>query len=233
MATPVYSVVVATAAPAGMAAEAGGAFVKIDAREALLKSVELFINRDNVKQIQVVFLTDFLDEGKRKYGGHFGLTGVKVIGGGPTWIDQLAAAAPSLSNEASHVIVHDAARPAVAYYDIENLMECAAKNPAVALATPLRSPLIEVDEHGHAKRYHAPVNFMNLVTPMAFTKEKFLELAKTKTEFPASELMLVKGSPLNVRIGGSGDVSMIKAMLNMLPKPKVKGPTSPFEEAQW
>ena len=32
---------------------------------------------------------------------------------------------------------------------------------------------------------------------------------------------LVKGSPLNVRVGGGGDASMIKAMLNMMPKPKI------------
>jgi len=26
---------------------------------------------------------------------------------------------------------------------------------------------------------------------------------------------------------------MVKTMLNMLPKPKIKPPSSPFEEAQW
>ena len=58
-----------TAAPPGQAAEAGGAFVKIDGREALLRSVELFLNRDNVKQIQLVVLPDMLEEAKRKFGG--------------------------------------------------------------------------------------------------------------------------------------------------------------------
>jgi hypothetical protein len=45
----------ADAAPPGQTTEAGGAFVKIEGREALLRSVELFLNRDNVKQIQIVF----------------------------------------------------------------------------------------------------------------------------------------------------------------------------------
>src|SRR5262245_32479465 len=179
MADPaVFSVVIVTAAPTGMAAEAGGAFVKIDGREALLKSVELFLNRDNVKQVQVVFNDDFLEEGKRKYGGHFGFSGVKVIGGGPSWIHQLAAAGQSLAGEATHVIVHDAARPAVAYYDIENVMDAAEKSVVVSLATPVRSQLVEVDEHGHARRYHPPAHFMNLVTPQVFTRDKFLELGK-------------------------------------------------------
>ncbi len=57
-----FSVLVLTAAPAGLAAEAGGAFVKIDGREAILRSVELFLNRDNVKQVQVVFLPDEAEE---------------------------------------------------------------------------------------------------------------------------------------------------------------------------
>ena len=233
MSDPTFSVVIPTAAPTGLGAEAGGAFVKIDGREALLKSVELFLNRDNVKQISVVFMDDFLEEGRRKYGGHFGFSGVKVIGGGPRWIDQLAAAADKLAPEATHVIVHDAARPAVAYTDIESLMESAAKHPIVSLVTPTRTPLVEVDEGGNALAYHAPTRFMNLVTPQVFTKDKFLEVANGKNEPHASEVTLLKGSPLNVRIGGGGDASLVRAMINMLPKAKVKPASSPFEEAQW
>ena len=46
-----FSVLVITAAPPGRAVEAGGAFVKIDGREALTRSIELFLNRDNVKRL--------------------------------------------------------------------------------------------------------------------------------------------------------------------------------------
>jgi 2-C-methyl-D-erythritol 4-phosphate cytidylyltransferase len=228
-----FGVVLGTAAPPGQAAEAGGAFVKIDGRESVLRSVELFLNRDNVKQIQLVFLPDFVEEGKRKYGGHLGLTGVKVVAGGPRWIDQLAAAAEKLTPDVTHVILHDAARPAVAYSDIDALMEAAEKHKAVALATPVRSPLVEVDETGSAIGYAVPDRFMMLLTPQAFTRERFVEMCKSKTEVHASELAILKGSPLNVRVGGPGDAGFVKTMINMLPKPKIKGPTSPFEEAQW
>ena len=50
----VYSVVIVTAPPPTQSSEAGGPFVKVDGREALLRSVEMFLNRDNVKQIQLV-----------------------------------------------------------------------------------------------------------------------------------------------------------------------------------
>jgi len=228
-----FSVVVVTAPPPGQGSEAGGPFVKIDGRESLLRCVELFLNRENIKQIQIVFQAEAIEEAKKKYGAHLSFSGVKVATGGPKVVDQLAAAAEKIVPDATHIIVHDAARPAVAYSDIDALMEEAEKHPIVALATPTRSMLVEVDEGGNALAYHPPVRFMNLATPQVFSRDTFMELCKSKTEPHASQVTLLKGSPLNVRIGGAGDVSMIKAMLNMLPKPKIKPPSSPFEEAQW
>src|SRR5205823_7179586 len=146
MAAPQFSVLLLTAAPPGHGAEAGGAYVKIDGREALLRSVELFLNRENIKQIQLVFDPDMMEEGKRKYGGHLSFSGVKIVPGGPRWMDQLAAGAEKVSAETTHVIVHDAARPAVAYSDIDAVMEAAAKHAVVALTAPLRSSLLELDE---------------------------------------------------------------------------------------
>src|SRR4051812_19941006 len=140
MATPTFSVLVLTAAPTGLAAESGGAFLKVDGRESIPGSVGLFLNRDEVKQVQVVFTAEDTEEGKRKYGGHLGLFGVKVLTGGPRWIDQVAAALEKLSPDATHVILHDAARPAVAFSDIDALMEAAAKNEIVTLAPPPPPP---------------------------------------------------------------------------------------------
>src|SRR5207248_4610506 len=88
-----FSVLLITAAPPGHAVEAGGAFVKIDGREALLRAAELFLNRSNIKQIQIVFPAESMGEAKRKYGGHLGFAGVKLVPGGQKWLDQVAAAA--------------------------------------------------------------------------------------------------------------------------------------------
>jgi 2-C-methyl-D-erythritol 4-phosphate cytidylyltransferase len=229
----VFSVLLVTAAPPGLPAEGSGAFVKIDGREALLRSVELFLNRENVKQVQLVIATDAMEEAKRKYGPHLGFTGVKLVSGGNKWLEQVVAAADRISPEATHVILHDAARPAVPYSDIDALMEAAEKHDAVVLASPVRNVLAEVDEGGNAMAWHLPGQFMNLLTPQAFTRDKFLEMAKAQRELHPSQVTLVKGSSLNVRAGGSGEAGLVKTMLNMLPKPKVKPPSSPFEEAQW
>ena len=228
-----FSVLVLTAPPAGQLAEAGGAFAKIDGREALLRSVELFLNRDNIPQIQVVIQPEAMDEAKRKYGPHLSFSGVKLIVGGPKWMNQIGAAKDKINPDCTHVIVHDGARPIVPYSDIDALLDAAARHPAVGLATPVRTPLVELDEGGNPRAFHLPTHYMHLLTPQAFSMEKFRQMATTETELHASESTLVKGSPLNIRVGGAGEGSMAKAMLNMLPKPKVKPPSSPFEEAQW
>jgi 2-C-methyl-D-erythritol 4-phosphate cytidylyltransferase len=228
----VFSVVIVTAPPPGQGSETSGPFAKIDGRESLLRCVEMFLNRDNIKQIQIVFAAEQMEEAKRKYGGHLSFSGVKVATGGPKWVDQLHAVAEKIIPEATHVIVHDAARPAVAYSDIDDLIAAAEKHPIVSLATPVRASLVEVDEGGNGLAFHQPSRFMHMVTPQAFAREKFIELAKNKSEPHASEITLLKGSSLNQRISG-GDVSLVRAMINLLPKPKIKAPSSPFEEAQW
>jgi 2-C-methyl-D-erythritol 4-phosphate cytidylyltransferase len=228
-----FSVLVLTAAPPGLSSEAGGAFVKIDGREALLRSVELFLNRDNVKQIHLAIAPEQMDEAKQKFGAHLGFSGVKLITAGPRWMDQIAASVATLNAEVSHVIVHDAARPAVAFSDIDALLEAADKHPAVSLSTPVRTGLVEVDDGGSPVTLHTPTNYRHLLTPMAYNRATFLELANKKTDLHPSRLTLLKGSALNVRVGSAGDATLVKAMINMLPKPKIKAGLSPFDEAQW
>ena len=228
-----FSVVLLTVPPTGLTPEGGGAFVKIDGKESLLRAVELFLNRDNVKQIQIAFTPEAIDEAKRKYAAHLSFSGVKVLTGGPKWIDQVAASSGKISDEATHVVLHDAARPAVAYGDIDALLEAAEKHAAAALAAPLRAPLVEVDEGGNALAFESAGRFHQLLTPQVFTKARFEEMARSRKEPHASELTLVKGSGLNQRINSAADVSLVKAMMNLLPKPKIKGPSNPFEEAQW
>jgi len=230
---PTFSVVILTAAPSGQAGEAGGAFVKIDGREALLKSIELFLNRDPVKQIQLVVQPDDLEEAKRKYGPHLSFSGVKLVSGGPRWADQLKAAGAKIAEEATHVVVHDAARPAVPYSDIDALFEAAEHNEVVALTSPVRSPLIQIDDAGNALHHWPADEFVQLQTPQMLSKQQFQATVGRGEPLPLSIAKLIKGSPLNERIRGAGDASQVRAMMNLLPKAKAKPLSNPFEEAQW
>lgn len=231
--TPTFAVILLTAPPPGQMTEAGGALLRIDGRESLLRAAELFINRDNIKQIITVFEPDDLDDAKRKFGPHFALTGIRIASGGPRWLDQVAAALPKLDPAVTHVLIHDAARPCVPYSDIDRILDETASSPhATALVCPSRSTLLEVDDHGNPLAFHLPTRFVQLLTPQGFTRKTFEELAQTKQEIHASRLRLVKASPLNIRVGGPGDEKLAKTLLTMLPKP-IKKDSGPFSEAQW
>jgi 2-C-methyl-D-erythritol 4-phosphate cytidylyltransferase len=228
-----FSVLVLTASPPGLSAESGGAFVKVDGREALLRSVELFLNRDNIKQIHLAIALEMMDDAKARFGAHLGFSGVKLVGAGPRWIDQIAGSAATLNPEVSHVLIHDAARPAVPFSDIDALLAFAEKHEAAALCAPLKAGLVEVDDGGSAVAFHTPSSYRQVLTPQVFTRAAFLELAHKKTELHPSRFSLLNGSGLNVRVGGTADAGLVNAMLKMLPKPKIKAGLSPFDEAQW
>ena len=233
MPTPTFAVLVLTAPPPGLAHAGSGAYEKLDGREAVLRSVELFLNRERVTQIQLVVSPADLPTVKERHGPHLSFSGVRVVGGGPRWVDQIAAAAATVSAEATHVIVHDAARPVVSFKDVEAIMAAAVDHPAVVLSTPLATPLVEVDDGGQPVAVHSPRGYAALLTPAAYDRATFDAMAQGKAEPHPSKLTLVPGSPTNVRLGGPGSAAVAKAMLGILPKPKPRGNLNPFEEAQW
>lgn len=223
-----FSVAVLTAHPVH-ANDTSASMTKIDGREALLKSVELFLNREPIKQILLVVSEAAADAAKQKFGAHLGFSGVKLVTGGASWFDQVSAVAGKLDGDSTHILLHDAARPAVSYIDLEALLDAAPKHPCVGLAIahrgiPLDAPAVPGPAKIVSHRTH------ELVTPMAFDKKTFSEVAHSK-QWPAS-IQVMESSPLNARCG-SVDASVMKAMIQLLPKPKIKASNNPFEEAQW
>jgi 2-C-methyl-D-erythritol 4-phosphate cytidylyltransferase len=228
-----FSIAVLTAVPTQMGADGAGAMVKVDGRECVLRSVDTFVNRDGVKQIHLFVGDDQFEEAKRKFGGHLSFSGAKLFSAGRAWADQIAAAAEKISDECTHVVVHDAARPAVAYNDLEALMAEAEKHPVVMMTTPVRGGLVETEESGKPAALCSGARFQNVVTPWAFRKDRFLEMAKNRREPAAGEWRVLRSSSLNIRVTNATEASLAKSMIGMLPRPKVRGPDNPFEEAQW
>ena len=203
-----------------------GAMVKVDGREAALRAIELVTNRDPIVQTILVVDSAAADEIKRKIGSHLMFMGTKLAVTDGGWYAQLKAGAAKLADDVTHVLVHDAARPAVPYPDLEALISSDA--PATALALPLRGTLVRaaaVPGLGSVDFIQAAI----LLAPRLYDRSTFESVCATGAE--PSPLSLIEGSPLNVRCGDV-PAAVVKAMVQLLPKPKV-APTNPFEEAQW
>src|SRR5262245_6929157 len=81
-------------------------------RSVLIRTVELFTKREEVKSIIVAGPPDDFAEFKNKYGPTLGFHGAVVVEGGRShrW-ETVRNALAAVPKEATHIAVHDAARP--------------------------------------------------------------------------------------------------------------------------
>lgn len=210
-----------------------GAMVKVDGRECLLRSIELFVNRENLPTIVVGLNPDQAEEIKRKVGSHLMILGAKAATGGPEWMKQLAACFEKIPSTATHVIVHDAARAVISSLDVDSMIEKAEKQDAIALVAPVPTTILQLDETGTVIESTSGKSMRQLFWTFAFKRKVFEEMLKSGLGAIHSRLHLLDAHPLSIRVNSSSDASVARAHINLLPKPKAKGPTNPFEEAQW
>jgi len=116
-------------------------------RALLLRTVELFTKRDEVRSIIVAGPPEDLDGFRDRFGAQLGFHGVQIVAGGRTerWetVRNALAAAPE---DATHVAVHDAARPGASDELIGRVFEAAKVHAAVIPGLPVADTLKRVSE---------------------------------------------------------------------------------------
>lgn len=112
-------------------------------RALLLRTVELFTKRPEVDTTIVAAPPDRLGEFKLKYGDQLGFHGVQIVAGGTEarW-ETVKNALDAVPDDATHIAVHDAARPATPPELIDSLLEAAkvldAVIPTVAVSNTIK-----------------------------------------------------------------------------------------------
>jgi len=135
---------------AGQSRRFAGAGSKLEAsvggRAVLIRAVELFSGRPEVKQIIVAAPPDKLDEFKFKWGDKLALIGGMIVAGGTAerW-ETVRNALAAVDEDVTHVAVHDAARPVADPAMIDRVFEAAKSHDAVIPATAVSSTLKRVE----------------------------------------------------------------------------------------
>lgn len=225
--------VIIFSAPPDTSASPAGAMIKIDGREAVMRSVEIFVNQPDIAQIVIGISPVDAETAKSKFGSHLMIMGFRLATGGPGLRDQLKACAEKLPAEVTHVVLHDAARVAVSPLDLEKLFDAATKHEAAALVTPIQGVVVTLDETGTLTNPTPGKTLRNLVWPQVFSKRVFDEILAKGFDAVMSRIHPVESTPLNQRINAGNEAGMIKSLIAMLPKPKTKASSNPFDEAQW
>lgn len=137
-----FAVILPAAGQGDRYAQAGGKRAKLEeqlaGRTVLLRAVELFSSRADVKQIIIAVDPDQLDTFNFKWGDKLNFLGVKIVPGGKTerWETVLNALA-AVDDDITHVAVHDAARPVTAAQCIDDVFTTSEKHPAVIPGIPI------------------------------------------------------------------------------------------------
>ena len=117
-------------------------------RPLLLRTVEFFTKREEVKEIVVVGPPARLDEFKEKFGPALSFHGVVIVAGSDTarW-ESVKFAIQAIADDADRIVVHDAARPALTDELFDRLALASVTFDAVAAALPITGSVKRVQSN--------------------------------------------------------------------------------------
>jgi 2-C-methyl-D-erythritol 4-phosphate cytidylyltransferase len=219
------------------------AFVDLRGRAVWLRAAELFVNRDDVIQTQVVVSPDDLEWFKEKFAPNLAFMNVEIVTGGSERADSVRNALARVRPEADFVAVHDAARPLLVAEWIDRVFRAAERSGAAILATPVTSTLKRARQDGTIDETVSRVGLWAAQTPQVFRRELLLEAyARQGGLHPTDEaqlmeqlgqqVQLVEGSPLNIKITTNDDFRLAEVALDALPKPKSLRALHPFADEE-
>ncbi len=131
----------------------------IAGKPVFLHAVDLFAGRADVGQVIIAVAPDQLDDFKFRWGDKLGFLGVEVVAGGQAerW-ETVANALKAVNDAATHIAVHDAARPLATPTMIDRVFEAAERFDAVIPACDVGSTLKQVEPDDTVQQQADPLD---------------------------------------------------------------------------
>ena len=220
-------------------------FANLDGRPIVIRSLEKFINRDDVCQTILAVAPDDYERVKQKFGPNLGFMGVALAEGGAERHETVVKALAKVNDEAEFVAVHDAVRPCVTDEMIDAVFAEAGKSGAAILASPIVGTIKRVSEAGAVDETLSRERVYEAQTPQVFKKDILLRAYENvgETEEPITDdamlverlgttVTIAESDPTNLKITRPGDMRLAAAIIKSRPQKKAKA-FGAFEEAQW
>lgn len=220
-------------------------FALIDNRPVFIRTIERFINREDVMQTILTVAPDDYDVVKEKYAANLMLMGLKLVRGGAERFESVRLALEQVDASAELVCVHDAVRPCLLDTWIDQVFAEAAKSGAAILAAPITGTIKRVAESGMIDETVPRAGLYEAQTPQVFRRELLQKAyAQMKTAPPPTDdaevvertghaVSVVVSDQRNLKITTPGDMAIAAALLKTMQRePKSRG-LGAFEEAQW
>ena len=235
---------------AGPASRFGGKrkkqFVDVAGRAVFLRSVELFANRDDVKQMLLAISPEDEELVTVKWGANLKFFNVKICFGGAERFETVSKALELVKETIDLIAVHDAVRCCVTEKLVDEVITSAAKNGAAIPACPISATIKEVKDKTIIKTVDR-AGLYEAQTPQIFEASllkkayaKIVKIDKSKisddsqlVEALGEKVAIIESDSSNIKITRQSDIAIAEAILKSRPKPKPEGPIGPYFEAQW
>ena len=246
------SQVAAIICAAGSSSRFGGKkkkpFVDVAGRAAFLRSVELFTDRRDVKQVILAISPEDEEIVKIRWGENLSFFGVTICFGGKERFETVANALKLVKDDIDLVAVHDAARCCVTAELIDQTIKAAEISRAAIPACPV-VPTLKIVSEGFISKTIDRQGFYEAQTPQVFDKSLLIKaydnlatMDKNSTyvsddaqlvEMINQKVTVVETDNSNIKITRPNDVAIAEAILKIQAKNKPEGPINPYAEAQW
>lgn len=218
---------------------------KIDGRPVFLRTIEHFVNREDVIQTILVVAGKEAEQVRSKYGPNLGFMGVQLVEGGAERIDSVAAGLAVVKDEADLIAIHDAVRPCVTAQMIDSVFAEAAKTAAAILAAPITGTIKRVSKAGVIDATVPRESLFEAQTPQVFRRQLIADAYANRptegetitddaqlVELAGHPVSIVKSNHSNLKITTKSDITLANSIIKAKPQKAVRG-LGAFEEAQW
>jgi 2-C-methyl-D-erythritol 4-phosphate cytidylyltransferase len=235
---------------AGASSRFGGkrkkAFVDVSGRAVFLRSVELFAEHSDVKQVLLGIAEDDRELVNVKWGPNLKFFGVSIFVGGSERFDTVRKGLELVKDDIDLVAVHDACRCCVTKELIDEVISAAAKSKAAIPASPVTATIKEVKDNVITKTVdrsflfeaQTPQIFATSLLKKAYDNLKNLDKSTISDDAQLIEALgqkvsIVETDSTNIKITRQSDIAVAEAILKSRPKKIPEGPAGPYIEAQW
>ncbi|MFC1781693.1 2-C-methyl-D-erythritol 4-phosphate cytidylyltransferase [Planctomycetota bacterium] len=246
MSKKVAAIICAAGASRRFAGKRNKAFVDVGGRAVFLRSVELFSDREDVKQILLGISADDEEILNVKWGPNLKFFGVKIFIGGTERFDTVSKGLELIKDDINLVAIHDACRCCATAELIDEVISAAAKSGAAIPACAVTATIKDVKEDVIAGTVDRK-GLYEAQTPQVFSlsllKEAYANLGNLDkatisddsqlVEALGKEVAIVETDSSNIKITKQSDTAIAEAILKSKPKKLPEGPAGPYIEAQW
>ena len=203
-------------------------FRPLGGRAIVLRTLEAFVGRDDVCQVQLVLSRQDMDVARQRFLWELDAGGVSLTIGGNSRSESVGNALGNLTDSAEMVCIHDAVRPCISRECIDAVIRKAAETGAAILAWPVHGTLKLAGRDGTIESTVSRERLWQAQTPQVFRRE-LIERAYAAAAHGATDdaalveaaghaVTLVPGHPGNIKITTPEDLALAEAILLARPE---------------